>query len=268
MLTGVISAAELAARGVGRKELQARLDAGTLQRVAHGWYATASALRPVVHAVQQRGRIGCLTGCALHGLWTPEHGPPHVIVGRGHGKVEEHWHRHHGPLPASPVFDLHQCLEQVVRHHDPESVLMVLESAIDRQLISMASAEALTATASLRKQSTLQFLDAGAGSGTETRVRLFLQRRQFHVRTQVWIPGVGRVDMIVGRSLILECDSRAHHSDPEEDRRRDLAARLLGYDTLRLSYRQVFREWEETKLTLREVLSTGAHLRPPQPRST
>lgn len=144
---------------------------------------------------------------------------------------------------------------------------MVLESAIDRRLMTFEAAEQLLSEASQRKQGTLRFLDRGAASGTETRVRLFLQQRQFQARTQVWIPGVGRVDMLVGRSLILECDSKAHHSDPEEDRRRDLAARLLGYDTLRLSYGQVFREWEATQLTLLKILRTGAHLLPPRPRS-
>ncbi|WP_440589480.1 DUF559 domain-containing protein [Microbacterium testaceum] len=48
---------------------------------------------------------------------------------------------------------------------------------------------------------------------------------------------MGRVDFVVEKWLIIECDSKAHHSSWEaqrEDRRRDRAAAAAGYFTLRL----------------------------------
>lgn len=80
-------------------------------------------------------------------------------------------------------------------------------------------------------------LDPRAESGTETLVRLILRALGLRFEVQVDIRGVGRVDFVVQGWLIIECDSRAHHSDWEaqrRDRRRDLAAAEAGYVTLRL----------------------------------
>nr|WP_223169477.1 DUF559 domain-containing protein [Microbacterium sp. MF43] len=80
-------------------------------------------------------------------------------------------------------------------------------------------------------------LDPRAESGTETLVRLILRALGLRFEVQVHIRGVGRVDFVVQGWLIIECDSRAHHSDREaqrRDRRRDLAAAGAGYVTLRL----------------------------------
>lgn len=90
-----------------------------------------------------------------------------------------------------------------------------------------------------------------AESGSETRVRLFLQMRRIPVRIQVKISGMeGRVDLVVGDRLVIECDSHKHHSTPEDqlrDRKRDLALRALGYENIRLAYPQIWGlEWEET----------------------
>lgn len=263
MLTGgVHSAAELLASGMSRKEIQAQVDAGRLIKVTRGWYASPLAHPTAVHAVRNQARVGCLTGCKAYGLWTPEHGQPHLIVGKGKAEVSPEWHRTQGPLPATPIYPLEECLAQAIRHHDPETALIVLESAVNLKRISVQDAEVLIAGASVHAQRTLRWFNAGAESGTETRVRLFLQRHRFPVQTQVWVTRWERVDMVVGRSLILECDSKQHHSEPEEDRRRDLLTRMMGYDTVRLSYDQVFRKWPETKISLLQMLRERRHLRP------
>lgn len=68
---------------------------------------------------------------------------------------------------------------------------------------------------------------------------------------QARIPGVGHVDLLVGESQIIECDGEVHHSGTQfrTDRARDLAARDLGYDVLRLSYEQIWVTWEETNVS-------------------
>lgn len=89
------------------------------------------------------------------------------------------------------------------------------------------------------------------------------------MRTQVSIAGVGRVDLLVGESLIVECDSEKHHAPGERyrmDRIRDLASRDLGYTTLRLRYDQIWYSWALTQRSLLAELATGRHRRPPVPR--
>jgi very-short-patch-repair endonuclease len=57
-----------------------------------------------------------------------------------------------------------------------------------------------------------------------------------HVETQVQVPGVGRVDMIVERCLIVELDGFDFHWDRvsfRKDRKRNNAAVLSGYPSLR-----------------------------------
>src|SRR5690606_25919148 len=108
----------------------------------------------------------------------------------------------------------------------------------------------------------------GAQSGSETRLRVFFQRRNVPVATQVPIPGVGHVDLLVGQSLIVEADSQAHHSRPRNvaaDRERDLTGRQLGFRSLRLSYEQIWHTWERTQRALATELRLRHHRKPPRP---
>lgn len=100
-----------------------------------------------------------------------------------------------------------------------------------------------------------------AESGTESMVRLRLRRLGIRVDTQVVIPGIGRVDLLVGR-LIIEVDGARYHSDPESfenDRRRDRRAVQLGYTVIRLSYRQVLYEWADVERDILDVVRRRGH---------
>ena len=89
-----------------------------------------------------------------------------------------------------------------------------------------------------------------AESGTESLVRLRLRRRRVRVRTQVPIDGVGRVDMLLRRRVVLEVDSRAHHTDGDSyqrDRLRDLKLLARGYVVIRVTWEQVMFGWAEVE---------------------
>ena len=67
-------------------------------------------------------------------------------------------------------------------------------------------------------------------SGGESLLLFDLLVAGIDVRQQVRLPGVGRVDMIIGERLIIEVDGYEFHStraDFEEDRRRDAASSAL-----------------------------------------
>lgn len=169
-----------------------------------------------------------------------------------------------GPLPDVATYPLEECLSQVLRHHGVEESLMVLESATNQGRISPSQARLLIAEAPARRRG-LKFFDPKAESGSETRVRLFLQRHRFQVQSQVVIEGIGRVDLKVGRSLLIECDSQEFHGDHRVDRRRDVGAAEQGYAKQRLSFEQVHHTWADTQRFLLRLLSTGKHLLPPRP---
>ncbi|WP_442965601.1 MULTISPECIES: endonuclease domain-containing protein [unclassified Rathayibacter] len=77
-------------------------------------------------------------------------------------------------------------------------------------------------------------------------------------RAQVWIAGVGRVDLLIGSSLIIELDGRSTH-DFENDRRRDLFAAKNGCVTLRFSATQVLTAWPEVEAAIRTAIERGLH---------
>ena len=71
-------------------------------------------------------------------------------------------------------------------------------------------------------------------------------------------------EQLVGDQLIIECDSNAHHSSQvayENDRRRDLLARDLGYQTIRLSYSQIWEYWASTQQSLLQYIRHRVHRR-------
>ncbi|MCF8611483.1 hypothetical protein L5G28_15150 [Gordonia sp. HY285] len=95
-------------------------------------------------------------------------------------------------------------------------------------------------------------------------VRLRLRAPNLKVRPQVYIPGVGKVDFVVGRSMLIEVDGFEYHAAPhafENDRLRDLHARALGYDPIRLTYTQVVHQWSVVGSLLAEMIRRGDHQR-------
>ncbi|QRV02109.1 hypothetical protein JTE88_08555 [Arcanobacterium phocisimile] len=265
-----------------RYQLHMALSRKELGRLHHHWYATPNASNLEITAATHGFLIGCCTAANLWGLWMPDSKTPHFICPRNAQRVEKrgmiihralNGHRqfgiHHPPSKAPHIIcSLVEAVEQVVHYHDAETGLIILESALNKQKITLAAVDEIISYAQKRKQPILRRRISTAQSGSETRVRSFLQSLGVQVQPQVWLAGVGRVDLLVGKSLIIECDSTAFHSHPlnvVDDRRRDAQQTRLGYSFLRLSYHQVWDDWENTCSYIRAVLHTRKHLKPPRP---
>ena len=239
--------------------------AGLLTRVCYAWYAGPSADPEVVAAVRLGGRLGCLSGCRVHGLWVPPGHGLHVTFNRSApvglpATVAVHADREIGHEPA--VRPLLACLEEVVRHHSTETALIVLDSALNRRLTTESEVAQVVAGCPAPKAAVLRYLDRRSESGSETRVRYFFQRRRVPVEPQVQVPGVGRVDLRIGRCLMLECDSREHHTARENyqrDRLRDLLLVADGRRVVRLTYEQVFFQWPMTQQFLSRLVQLRLH---------
>lgn len=96
-------------------------------------------------------------------------------------------------------------------------------------------------------------------------MRWWFESRGIGVKTQVRFPyDARRVDLLVGRSWIIECDSREFHDDPlsyADDRARDLYLESIGYRVTRLTWEQVFLQWPDTRRKLQTILGRGDHRR-------
>ena len=105
--------------------------------------------------------------------------------------------------------------------------------------------------------------DGVCESGTETYFWLRTRRAIPGIRRQVRIPGVGRVDFLVGHRLVVEIDGAEYHTDPvafERDRRRDALLSRLGYRVLRFSYHQVMNEWPLVEAAVLAAIARRDHL--------
>ena len=92
----------------------------------------------------------------------------------------------------------------------------------------------------------------------ECLARFLLRRAGFHVESQVNVPGMGHLDLMVDGRLGIETDGAGFHMDKasfEEDRRRWNVTTRRGIPTLIVSY-QLLRDHPEEFITLvRETLS-------------
>lgn len=193
MHPGIFAASELGNLGSSDKAIADLVAAGRLIRLRRGWFASPLANTDALRALQLGGRLGCLSGCKAHGLWVPPHSDLHVILNPGAVAQRQPdgvtFHRslisHHQAL-----IPLKDCLSQVLHRHGVETGLVVIESAVSLDLLHEADARAILRAAPARHQAALGRFRLGAQSGSETRLRLFLQRRNVQVQAQVEIPGV------------------------------------------------------------------------------
>lgn len=263
---GVASWGALQRAGVTRTELRHALADGALQRLRRGWYGTATADSDVVAAVTADGVCSCVSALRLHGVWIPE-GPDKVHVRTRpstHNRKHPGFCRRYGrPLAEDgAVDDVSTALAHAVRCLDDEEIVVVMDSILNLRLLTT---DQLTAALRLCPPNVQSLVDlcAPAEAGTETMVRLRLRGRDLQIRTQVEIPGIGRVDLLIGKRLIIEVDGRAYHHSTEQfhaDRERDLAAHRLGYLPMRFAYRHVVHEWDERKAAVLAVIDRGDHL--------
>ena len=93
-------------------------------------------------------------------------------------------------------------------------------------------------------------------------MRRYLERRGVRVREQVAVFEGGRVDLLVGDRLVIECDSVRHHGERSRyyaDRSRDRTSLIEGCLVLRLTWEDIWLRWEETRGALDTLIRRRVH---------
>lgn len=271
---GVGRAATWLQAGLSRQQLRDLVAAGRLRQIRHGWYAAPHADADIMSAVRLGGRVGCLSALRLHRLWVPPHHGLHLRLpqraDRRRLPAGVHVCRPDGARSLgsgqSPVDPLAVALTAAGRCATPEQFVAILDSATHRLGIDRSELAGMLAGCPQRVRMLLDRCDR-AESGTESLTRFRLTSRGIRVRPQVVIAGVGRVDLLVGRRLVIEVDSIAHHTSLEaytRDRERDRRLMALGYLGVRLTYHQVMDEWDAVEPDLLAVIRRGDHRRSPK----
>lgn len=249
-----MSTAQLRAAGWTHQRIKQLPEQGW-RRLRRGWYASQVANPEVVRAVSAGGVLGCVSALHRSQVWVPD-SALHIRY-PSRARQSRPGVRSCDPYRLDPpivgaVDPMNIAVASAANCLDAEGVVIVLDSMLNKRMIEIADARAIVAASRFARVNLAERCDAKSESGTETIIRLRLRARRIHVRTQVNIAGVGRVDFLVGDRLIIEADSREHHLPKyQSDRTRDRVAIGLGYLVIRLTYEDVVYRWD---LILEDIL--------------
>jgi very-short-patch-repair endonuclease len=268
--------ADLRAAGATKRDLSDAVRAGVLARPRQGVYVLPETSAGRMEALGHRGRIACATAARDRGLWTLDGGddePVHTWV-----HPDRHPARHrrldhgdderccilHRDVAVDPpdlvrVGILH-CLVQLAQCHGEEAFFAALESALRQRLISARQRARLRAAVPPELVELVDLARMDADSGLESLVRLRLHRLGIAVACQVNIPGVGRVDFVIGDCLIVEADGGTHGGDNRHrDLLRDAIAMGLGFVILRFDSALILHDWETVEAAILAALDRSLH---------
>ncbi len=268
LMTSTLTTALLAMSGISGHRLRQLVAAGALIRLRNGRYVPEGTPPPLIDAGRWGGRLDCVSLLASLGVFVSECAGVHLQFEPGTTQlpprprhVHAHWRKLALPREALTT-DIVTALAQACRCQGPREAVATLDSAWHLGLVDEAGIAEVFALLPRRYQGLRGLLDARSESGVESLMRLILRTLGADIQVQVQIDGVGRVDFVVDGWLIVECDSRAHHEGwdiQRRDRRRDLAAAVRGYTTVRpLAEDILFHRGE----VVRDVAAILAHGRP------
>lgn len=274
-LGGILSTSTLAEHGIGQSAIRRLLRDGTLVRVRQGWYARPGLADTVVRAARVGGVLTCSTALDSAGIWTIGDRRLHVGVPSTASRLRsaDDSSRRLGPRSDVRVHWLARAPEPGALIADPVAALTSLRSCAPTELYLASLDAALHTAPELWHELELaghpvgrRGIDGTCESGIETLFWLRLSHR-LPMRRQVQLPGVGRVDVLIGTALVVELDGRAFHdtaSTFEEDRRRDALLSTLGYRVLRFSFRQVMHDWPSVEAAVLAAVARGDDSRVPR----
>jgi very-short-patch-repair endonuclease len=230
-------------KGVTDGRLRAAVRSGQLVRNG-SVYAFPDAASDVVVAAELGGRLTCSSAASRLGLDTLN--PPekaHVAVAHNNSRTHDDAILHrtgHGQgwLVSVPEALVHAlgCLPLV-------DALVLVDSALRKKCVCVSDLrKRIVGPDSVRRRGLLELADGRAGSVIETVARLAIRSAGLSVQSQVYIPDVGRVDLVVDNWLVIEIDGYAHHATREQfrnDRRRANLLAEKGFVLLRFSYEDV-----------------------------
>ena len=256
---GIARTSELRAAGFGKRTLAAAVARGDVARARTGLLVLPTLDADAREALSHGGLLACASACRSHGLWVLD----------AHDDRVHTWiaaDRHPGRLPIDPeTGDVSCCvfhrdtprgapddrrvavvhaLAQLLRCRGPEAFFAALESALRQSKLPSSDRALLRSIVRAEDRWLVDLARADADSGLESLLRLRLHRLGITLAAQVEIPGVGRVDFVLGDCLILEADGKTHDGETRHrDRMRDALAMALGFITLRFDYAMIVHDW-------------------------
>lgn len=258
---GIARIRHLKALGFSRGEIERAVLVGEIHKIRGGVLAK-DPKDPVARAALHGGALACVSVLKRAGVWlmvAPM--DPHVALG-SNGRVHAHEectcveHRDGTTRPLGLV-SVRDALRQASRCLTKEQFFAALESAMNLRLVNAREVAWLRARVPASLKVIVGIARWNAESGLESILRLRLWFLGYELQSQVVVPGVGRVDFLIGR-VIIEADGRENHAGDahrHKDHVRDAAARAAGYRVLRFDFRMIMFQWDLVEAALLSVLA-------------
>lgn len=251
---GVARAKHLAAAGVSDFQLKSALASGAVSRVARGVYAVPDADAKLIAIRSLPAEPACVTAAQVRGLWVLEPPPqPHIAV--PHSRYYPGFVCHRSAAPPNLLDTVVQSLRCLP---DLEGLVIAESAVVLKGLPLSALRQRLTGRSDARERRTVARIVPQSQSIIECMARYWLRRAGFHVESQVNIPGMGHLDLMVDGRLGIETDGAGFHMDRasfEEDRRRWNVTTRLGIPTLVVSYQLLLNRPDEFITMVRDALN-------------
>ncbi|MET4639357.1 hypothetical protein [Mycetocola sp. 2940] len=291
----------LVERGLTTTQIRSAVASGLLTELKRGWIVSSLADADQRRAVEAGAKIGCVSALRRWGVWSGDGNALHlharpsshpdlaatrpvanvrVVAHPGvpaakaskleirpcePGMPTLRWRRQDFPERSLDwIVSPHDALAQAILCQSEEQALACIDSALHEHAISHADWPRILSTLPERIRYLDRWKDARAGSGNESRVRFRLQRLGLDVELQVYIPGVGWVDMLVEDLVAVEADGDQFHSTRAQratDRARTLTAMALGVPTVRLGSEHLGDDWPLVVAALLQQLADARILR-------
>ncbi|WP_298045243.1 type IV toxin-antitoxin system AbiEi family antitoxin domain-containing protein [uncultured Microbacterium sp.] len=263
-----LTRAEVLALGLTPWRLRRAVAEGRLVRLRRDRYVNVADPHTDA-AIAMGARLTCVSLLVMLGVFVRSadllhlHIPPNSSRHRkpvANPRMRLHWTRLFDTPPSRHAVALVDAVRCAILCQPPRDAIATLDSLLHLGLMRLHEVRDVFSTLPARYGALLPLVDGRAESGPETLVRLMLRQLGANVELQVLIPEVGRVDLVVNRWLVIECDSKAHHEGwdkQRDDRRRDLAAVRLGYVCIRLLAEDVLYSPERVYELLAAILAQG-----------
>lgn len=277
---GVVTAAQLAAAGLGPHAIAARVSRGSLRRRHRGVYvvgAIEGRLTSFTAAVLAGGEAAVLSHRAAAAVWAMSpalDGPVDVTVRAGHRRSRRGIRVHHAPLTDADVTHRHG-----IPITSPRRTLLDLATVLTPDHLARALNEAQIQRLPLPPARSSSHPGAGAlNRALETDLgmtRSEAERKLLELIREAGLPAPRANTRVCGyevdlhwpdHDLVVEFDGWTYHSTRaafERDRRKDADLQLAGQRVLRITHRQLTRE--PLALAARLATAVSAVRRPSGP---
>lgn len=270
---GCLRRRDLVTDGSGSRGLALLEGSGRVVKAGRGLYALPGTPADVVAARAAGGLVTCVSLAAHLGLpmlEPPE--APHVAVPGNRGAPTSrslppgtviHWDssvtaRSVTRTGTAPIASTPEALLHVMSCLPRRDAVALIDSALNRSHCTLAQLQALRPRSGrLRFDQVLRAVDGRSQSLPESFLRLALISAGLRAEPQVVLLGVGQVDLLVERLLVVEVDGFAYHSgrrEFREDRRRDRVAGTLDIPVLRFVFEDAVHFSDRSVLEVTEVL--------------